>query len=41
MDEAPGQLLRETNRAASYLVLSPLDFEGKIGQTLTGTSKLR
>ncbi|CAM9844326.1 unnamed protein product [Ascophyllum nodosum] len=27
MDEAPGQLLRETKRSASYLVESPIDFE--------------
>lgn len=29
MDAAPGKLVRETKRAASYLVESPLDFEGK------------
>ena len=30
MDVVPGQLLRETKRAATYLVQSPLDFEGKM-----------
>ena len=29
MEAAPGQILRETKRAASYFVESPLDFEGK------------
>ena len=30
MEVVPGQLLRETKHAASYLVQSPLDFEGKM-----------
>ena len=30
MDDAPGQLLRETERGATYLVQSPLDFEGEM-----------
>ena len=29
MDAAPGQLLGGTKRAGSYLIESPLDFEGK------------
>ena len=29
---APGALLGETKRSASYLVRSPLDFEGKMRQ---------
>lgn len=30
MDDAPGKILRETERAATYFIQSPLDFEGKI-----------